>query len=63
MNLLQEIQDEPNHIEMRIDQIIELNEMRNQVYDKLQVHQKNIKKTFDRRVKEEQFQVNDLVLK
>ena len=47
----------------RIDQIIELNEIRDKAYDRGQVHHEKVKKTFDRRVKEEKFQIDDLVLK
>ena len=63
MNLLQEQQDEPNHVQRRINEIIELNELRDKSYGKVQVHQEKMKKTFDRKVKEEQFQIEDLVLK
>ena len=42
---------------------MELNELREKAYDKVQVHQEKMKKTFDRRVKQVQFQVDDLVLK
>ena len=37
--------------------------MREKAYDRVQVHQKKMKKTVDRRVKEDNFQINDLVLK
>ena len=63
MKLLQEQYDEPNHMQRRINQIIELNELRDKCYGKVQVHQEKMKNTFDRKVKEEQFQINDLVLK
>ena len=46
-----------------INHIIELEEKRNKAYDKVQSHQEKMKNTFDRRVKEEQFQIDDLVLK
>ena len=52
MKLLQEQEDEPNHMQRRINQIIELNELRNKAYGKVQVHQENMKNTFDRKVKE-----------
>ena len=55
MKLLQEHQDEPNHMQIRIKHIIELNELRNKSYDKVQIHQEKMKNTFDRKVKEEQF--------
>ena len=63
LKLLQEEQDEPNHVQRRINQIIELNELRNKAYGKVQVHREKMMNTFDRKVKEEQFQINDLVLK
>ena len=63
MKLLQENDEEPNHMHRRINQIIEFNELREKEYDRVQVHQENIMKTFERRVKEEQFHINDLVLK
>ena len=63
MKLLQEQEDEPNHMQRRINQIIELNEMRDIDYDKVQVHRENVKNTFDRKMKEEKFHIDDLVLK
>ena len=50
-------------MQRRINQIIELNEMRDKAYDKVQTHQEKMKNTFDRRIKEDIFQVDDLVLK
>ena len=50
-------------MQRRINQIIELNEMRDKAYVKVQVHQEKVKKTFDKRVKEEKFQIDGLVLK
>ena len=50
-------------MQRRINQIIELEEQRNKAYDKVQIHQEKMKNAFDRRVKEEQFQIDDLVLK
>ena len=38
MNLLQEQQDEPNHVQRRINQIIELSELREKAYRKVQIH-------------------------
>ena len=63
MKLLQEKQDETNHTQRRINQIIELNEVRDKAYDKVQLHQERMKKTFERRVKEEKFHLEDLALK
>ena len=50
-------------MQRRINQIIELNEMREKDYDKVKIHQENIKNTFDKKIKEEQFLISDLVLK
>ena len=63
MKLLQEQHDEPNHMQRRINQIIELSEMRDKTYDKVQIHQEKMKNTFDRNVKDDTFQIDDLVLK
>ena len=63
MKYFQEQQDELNHMQRRINQIIELEEKINKAYNKVQIHQEKMKNTFDRKVKEEQFQIDDLVLK
>ena len=47
----------------RSSQIVELNEVRDMAYDKVQIHQDKMKNTFDRKVKEEHFQIDGLVLK
>ena len=46
MRYFQEQQEEPNHMQRRINQIIELEEKRNKAYDKVQLHQEKIKKYF-----------------
>ena len=43
--------------------MIELNELRDKAYDKVQIHQEKMKNTFDRKIKEDIFQVDDVVLK
>ena len=63
MKLLQGQLDEPNPMQRRINQITELNEMRDKAYDKVHIHQEKMKNTFERRIKEDVFQVDDLVLK
>ena len=63
MKLVRCLLDEPNPIQRRINQIIELNEVRDKGYDKVQVHQEKMKNTFDRKIKEDVFQVGELVLK
>ena len=50
-------------MQRRINQIIELNELRDKAYDKVQIHQEKMKNTIDRKIKEDIFQINDLVLK
>ena len=63
MKLLQEHDEETNHMQRRINQIIELRELREKAYDRANMHQEKMKKTFDMKVKEEPFQINDLILK
>ena len=55
MKLLRDLLDEHNPIQRRINQIIELNEVRDKAYDKVQIHQEKIKNSFDWRVKEDVF--------
>ena len=50
-------------MQRRINHIIELNELRDKAYDKVQIHQEKMKNTFDRKIKEDIFHINDLVLK
>ena len=50
-------------MQRRINQIIELSELRDKTYDKVQIHQYKMKNTFGRKVKEDTFQIDDLVLK
>ena len=49
------LQDEPNNMKRRIYHIIKLNELRDKAYDKVQIHHKKIKNTFDRKIEEEIF--------
>ena len=63
MSLLQEQHHKPNHMHRRINQIIELNELRDKAYGNVKIHQEKMKSTFDRKVKEEKFLVECLVLK
>jgi hypothetical protein len=62
MKLLQEIQDEPNDSQIRINQMIHLQQTIEDVFNKTQVVQENIKKIFDKRTKEDDFELGDLVL-
>ena len=63
MRLLQEQQSEPNHMQRRINHIIEFNKLREKSYNTLQIHQDKMNNTFDKKVKEENFSIDDLNLK
>ena len=62
MKLLQGLEEEPNEIQRRINKLRTLQEKREEVYNSNQQSQNRIKKTFDK-VKEENFQIQDVVLK
>ena len=55
MKLLQGLEEEPNEIHRRINQLIALQEKREEVYNSNQQSQNRIKKTFDKKVKEKKF--------
>jgi hypothetical protein len=61
--LLQEKEVEPNDVQRRINQLIHMQQARKWVYNQSQLHQERIKKNFDKRSKQEYFQVGDLVLR
>eukprot|EP00253_Pinus_taeda_P011458 PITA_11458 len=63
MKLLQESQAEPNDMQRRVNQIICLQQTRDQVYNRVQILQEKLKKAFDRRTKAEDFNMGDKVLK
>lgn len=63
MKLLQELQDEPNDIQRRINQTIHLQQTREEVYIKYQVVQERIKRAFEKRTKVEDFYLGDKILK
>ena len=63
MKLLSGLEEEPNAIQRRINQLIALQEKMEDVYNSHQQSQNRVKKTFDRKVKEENFQIQDVVLK
>ena len=63
MKLLQEMQAKPNDSQRRINQMIHLQQTREEVFNKTQVIQENIKKIFDKQTKEDDFELGDLVLK
>ena len=63
MKLLQEVESEENDMQRRLNQTIHLQQSREEVYKRIQAIQDNIKKIFDRRTKENDFQIGDKVLK
>jgi hypothetical protein len=57
------MQAEPNNSQRRINQMIHLQQSRKEVYNKTQVFQESIKNIFDKRTKEDDFELGDLVLR
>jgi hypothetical protein len=63
MKLLQEQDAEPNDIQRRINQLIHVQQMREEVFNNTQLFQDKMKKVFDKKTKADDFKINDLVLK
>jgi hypothetical protein len=61
--LLQEKEVEPNNAHRRINQLVHAQQMREQVFNQSKLHQDRMKKIFDKNTKQNNFKVNDLVLK
>jgi hypothetical protein len=59
----QDYQEEPNDMIRRIHQLVEVQQAREQVVDRIQDQQQRIKQVFDKKAKKEEFQLGDLVLK
>ena len=59
----QDYQEEPNDMIRRIHQLVEVQQAREQIVDRIQDHQQKIKQVFDKKAKKERFQIGDLVLK
>jgi hypothetical protein len=59
----QDYQGEPDNMIRRIQQLVEVQQTREKLLDKAHDHQQKIKQAFDRRVRKEDFQLGDLVLK
>ena len=60
---MQENQEEPDDMIRRINQLVELEETRNQVDQRLIEYQEKMKNVFDQHAKDRNFQVGDLVLR
>jgi len=63
IKLLQEIQAEPNDIQIRINQTIHLQQTREDVYQRTQILQEKLKNIFDKRTKAEDFFIGNKVLR
>jgi transposase InsO family protein len=59
----QDYQGEPDDMVRRIQQLVEVQQTREKLLDKAHDHQQKIKKSFDKKVRKEDFQLGDLVLK
>jgi hypothetical protein len=63
MKLWQDEKEEPNHVTRRINQLIEVQQNRAEVDEKLQKYQDNMKALFDQKAKDREFLPGDLVLR
>ena len=63
MKLLQNSKQDPTKITRRINQMIEFQQNRDEVDEKLQKYQDNMKALFDQKAKDREFLLGDLVLK
>ena len=63
LKFLQSQEEEPNSIQNRINHLIELQEIRENVYHKSQNFQEKMKGILDRKIKKDDFISHDLVLK
>ena len=62
MKIIQEVHVEPNDVQRRINQTIQLQLSKEEVYNRTQVIQENVKRIFDRRTKVDDFNIKDQVL-
>jgi hypothetical protein len=60
--LLQEQEVEPNDAQRRINKLVRVQQMREQVFNKSNIHQDIVKRIFEKHTKQEDFKVNDMVL-
>jgi len=63
MKLWQDQKEEPNHVTRRINQLIEVQQHRVEVDERLQKYQGDMKALFDHRAKDKDFLPGDLVLR
>jgi hypothetical protein len=55
MNLWQDVKEEPNDVTRRINQLIEVQQNRAEVDERLQKYQDNMKALFDKKAKDREF--------
>jgi hypothetical protein len=60
---LQDHQEEPDDMIIRIHQLVEVQQAREQVMGRIRDHHQRIKQVFDKNAKKEEFWIGDLVLK
>jgi hypothetical protein len=63
LKFLQEELEEPNDIQRRIFQIIEVQQRREMLNEKYEAYQSKVKTTFDKKTKKDIFKTGDLVLR
>jgi hypothetical protein len=63
MKFLQDVQADLNDSQRRINQMIHLQQSREDVFNKTQIIQESIKNIFDKRTNEDDFELGDLVLR
>jgi ribonuclease HI len=60
---LQEAEEEPNDLTRRIHNLVQLQQDREQLLDRTELHQQMIKRNFDKKTKSDIFKAGDMVLK
>jgi ribonuclease HI len=60
---LQEAEEEPNDLTRRIHDLVQLQQDREQLLDRTELHQQMIKRNFDKKTKSDIFKAGDMVLK
>ena len=55
--------DEPNPVQRRMLQLIEVHQIREALMDKAQAYKDKVKTLFDKRTNQKKFQVDDLILR
>ena len=63
MKYIQEEDSETNPTQIRINQLIEVHQLREGLCDKVQTYQEKVKQVFDKRAKSNSFNLGDKVLK